>query len=84
MTPEMGQDVLNTLQRRQGAFSPEMKALIDAVVKDKGKLTPEMINQLKDTARAAQEQTGVTVDPDIQKRLNLNGPPNPEKPADGL
>ena len=70
ITPEMGQDILDSLKKEQGSVSPEMQTLIEAVVKDGGKLTPETMKKLQNAARAAKSQgLDLNNDPKIEKEI---------------
>ncbi|MCM2303662.1 MAG: hypothetical protein NDJ72_03110 [Elusimicrobia bacterium] len=53
ITPGMGRDLIDTLTRKQGFVSSDMRGLIDAVVRDGGKLTPETMKKLQGAGRAA-------------------------------
>lgn len=64
ITPEMGQDIIDTLTKKQGGVSPDMKDLIDSVVRDGGKLTPETMKKLQNAGRKAK---GAGMDLNIDK-----------------
>jgi len=55
ITPAMGRDLIDSLTKKQGFVSGEMKDLIDAVVRDGGKLTPGTMKRLQKAGRAAKE-----------------------------
>jgi len=64
ITPAMGQDILDSLTKRQGGVSPDMKDLIDSVVRDGGKLTPETMKKLQNAGKKAK---GAGLDLNIDK-----------------
>lgn len=64
ITPAMGKDIVETLTKRSGALSPEMKELLEAVTKDGGKLSAETMKKLQDAGRAAK---GANLDLHIDK-----------------
>jgi len=64
ITPAMGQDILDTLTKKQGSVSPDMKDLIDSVVRDGGKLTPETMKKLQNAGKKAK---GAGLDLNIDK-----------------
>lgn len=64
ITPAMGQDILDSLTKRQGGVSPDMKDLIDSVVRDGGKLTPATMKKLQNAGRKAK---GAGLDLNIDK-----------------
>ncbi len=53
ITPSMGRDIIDSLRKKQGFVSPEMQGLIDAVVRDGGKLTPETMKKLQSAGKSA-------------------------------
>lgn len=70
ITPAMARDIIATLKGQQGGVSGDMQDLIDAVVRDGGKLKPETMQKLQDAAKAAKGaglQLGI--DPKIEKGL---------------
>lgn len=69
ITPAMGRDLIDSLTKRQGFVSGEMKDLIDAVVRDGGKLTPETMKKLQGAGRAAK---GAGLDLNIDKGTEKN------------
>lgn len=70
VTPGMARDMLDTIQSRQGFVSGDMKALLDAVVKDGGKLTPETMKLLQNAGRAAKGAgLPLNIDPAMEKPL---------------
>ncbi len=64
VTPAMGRDIVDTLTKQQGFVSPDMKDLLDSVVRDGGKLTPETMKKLQGAGRAAK---GAGMDLNIDK-----------------
>lgn len=64
ITPAMGRDIADTLTKQQGYVSPDMKDLLDSVVRDGGKLTPETMKKLQGAGRAAK---GAGLDLNIDK-----------------
>ncbi|MDP3541622.1 MAG: hypothetical protein Q8T11_04055 [Elusimicrobiota bacterium] len=69
ITPAMGRDLIDSLTKQQGFVSGEMKDLIDAVVRDGGKLTPETMKRLQKAGRAAK---GAGLDLNIDKGTEKN------------
>lgn len=70
ITPAMGRDIIDTLTKKQGFVSPDMQALIDAVVKDGGKLTPDTMKKLQGASRAAKAAgLNLNIDPGTEKQL---------------
>lgn len=70
ITPAMAADVRSTLLQAQGGVSPDMQALLDAVAKDGGKLTPETMKLLQGAGRSAKaEGLDLNIDPAIEKDL---------------
>ncbi|PIR19011.1 MAG: hypothetical protein COV48_04360 [Elusimicrobia bacterium CG11_big_fil_rev_8_21_14_0_20_64_6] len=70
ITPAMGRDILDSLEKRQGSVSPDMRKLVDAVVRDGGKLTPETMKLLQNAGRAAKsEGLDLNIDKDIERDL---------------
>ena len=53
ITPAMGRDLIDTLTRKQGFVSPGMRELVDAVVRDGGRLTPQTMKKLQRAGKAA-------------------------------
>jgi len=64
ITPAMGRDMLDTLTKKQGFVSSDMRDLIDSVVRDGGKLTPETMKKLQGAGRSAK---GAGLDLNIDK-----------------
>ena len=64
ITPAMGRDIIDSLQKKQGSISPEMQELLDSVVRDGGKLTPETMKKIQGAGRAAK---GAGLDLNIEK-----------------
>ena len=64
ITPAMGRDIIDSLTKKQGFVSPDMKELLDAVVRDGGKLTPETMKKLQGAGKAAK---GAGLDLNIDK-----------------
>lgn len=88
ITPAMGRDLADSLAKRQGFVSPGMRDLIDAVVRDGGKLTPETMKKLQGAGRAAKgagldldidEETGKTL---LERDFDADKERTPEPPAD--
>jgi hypothetical protein len=70
ITPSMAGDILSTLTQAQGGVSPDMQALLDAVAKDGGKLTPDTMKLLQGAGQAAKGQgLDLGIDPGIEKEL---------------
>lgn len=70
VTPGMARDMIDTIKSRQGFVSGDMKALLDAVVKDGGKLTPETMKLLQNAGRAAKGAgLPLNIDPAMEKPL---------------
>ena len=70
ITPAMADDVRSTLLQAQGGVSPDMQALLDAVAKDGGKLTPGTMKLLQGAGRSAKaEGLDLNIDPAIEKDL---------------
>ncbi|MFI5363073.1 MAG: hypothetical protein ACHQ49_13980 [Elusimicrobiota bacterium] len=70
ITPAMGADILATLTQAQGGLSPDMKALLDGVTRDGGKLTPETMTKLQGAAAAAKaDGLDLNIDQGIEKDL---------------
>lgn len=70
ITPAMSADIVNMLTQAQGGISSDMKALLDAVAKDGGKLTPETMKLLQGAGQSAKGQKlDLNVDPDMEKAL---------------
>jgi len=70
ITPAMAADILATLTQAQGGVSPDMKALLDAVAKDGGNLTPDTMKLLQGAGRSAKsEGLDLNIDPGIEKEL---------------
>lgn len=81
ITPAMADDIRATLTQAQGSISPEMKALLDAVQKDGGKLTPDTMKLLQGAGRAAKgEGLDLNIDPSTEKDI-LNHDFDADKPA---
>lgn len=66
ITPAMGRDIIDSLEKKQGSVSPGMRDLIDSVVRDGGKLTPETMKKLQGAGRAAK---GAALDLNIDKGM---------------
>lgn len=70
ITPAMVDDIKQTLGGAQGSLSPDMQALLDAVSKDGGKLTPETMKLLQNAAKSAKGQgLNPNIDPNTEKGL---------------
>lgn len=70
ITPAMVEDIKQTLGGAQGSLSPEMQALLDAVSKDGGKLTPETMKLLQNAAKGAKgEGLNLNIDAKTEKEL---------------
>jgi hypothetical protein len=70
VTPGMARDMMDTIMARQGFVSGDMKALLEAVVKDGGKLTPETMKLLQNAGRAAKGAgLPLNIDPAMEKPL---------------
>jgi hypothetical protein len=70
ITPAMGRDILDSLSKKQGFVSSEMRSLIDAVVRDGGKLTPETMKKLQGAGRAAKGAgLDLGIDKGVEKSL---------------
>ncbi|NNN05811.1 MAG: hypothetical protein HKL90_07905 [Elusimicrobia bacterium] len=70
ITPAMAADIRSTLIQAQGGVSPDMQALLDAVAKDGGKLTPGTMQLLQGAGRSAKaEGLDLNIDPSIEKDL---------------
>jgi hypothetical protein len=70
ITPDMSADIIATLTQAQGGVSPDMKALLDAVAKDGGKLTPDTMKLLQGAGAAAKgEGLDLNIDPEMEKGL---------------
>lgn len=69
ITPAMGRDLIDSLTKQQGFVSGEMKDLIDAVVRDGGKLTPETMKKLQ---KAGREAKSAGLDLNIDKGTEKN------------
>jgi hypothetical protein len=81
ITPSMADDIRATLMSAQGGISPDMKALLDAVQRDGGKLTPETMKLLQGAGKAAKaEGLDLNIDPAVEKQL-LETDFNKDKPA---
>jgi hypothetical protein len=53
ITPEMAQEIVNTLMKQQGSVSPDMAGLLDAVQKDGANLSGDTVRRLQEAARKA-------------------------------
>lgn len=90
ITPAMGRDIIDTLTAKQGFVSADMKDLIDSVVKDGGKLTPDTMKKLQGAGRAAKAAgLNLNIDPKTEKDLlehdfdkDKDVPQAPAAPAD--
>jgi hypothetical protein len=81
ITPAMADDIRATLTQSQGSISPDMKALLDGVQKDGGKLTPDTMKLLQGAGRAAKGSgLDLNIDPSMEKEL-LNHDFEADKPA---
>jgi hypothetical protein len=70
VTPAMAGDIVSVLTQAQGGVSPDMKALLDAVAKDGGKLTPDTMKLLQGAGRSAKsEGLDLNIDPGTEKEL---------------
>lgn len=88
ITPAMGRDMLDSLTKKQGFVSSDMKDLIESVVRDGGKLTPETMKKLQGAGRAAKTAgLDLNIDKGTEKNLlehdfDKDAPRKPEAPAD--
>lgn len=70
ITPSMARDIIDTLQAKQGGVSSDMKELLDSVVKDGGKLTPETMKKLQGAAKSAKGAgMELGIDPNMEKAI---------------
>jgi len=70
ITPAMVDDIKQTLGGAQGSLSPDMRALLDAVSKDGGKLTPETMKLLQNAGKGAKaEGLNLNIGPSMEKAL---------------
>jgi hypothetical protein len=70
ITPAMGRDIIDSLMKKQGFVSPDMKDLIDSTVRDGGKLTPETMKKLQGAGRAAKGAgLDLNINPGTEKDL---------------
>lgn len=70
VTPAMGRDILDSLEKKQGFVSAQMRDLVDAVVRDGGRLKPETMKMLQDAGRAAKRAgLDLNIDKDTEKTL---------------
>jgi hypothetical protein len=70
ITPDMAADIRATLLQQQGGVSPDMQALLDAVARDGGKLTPDTMKLLQGGAQSAKgEGLDLGIDPATEKLL---------------
>lgn len=81
ITPAMADDIRATLTQAQGSLSPDMKALLDALQKDGGKLTPDTMKLLQGAAKSAKGSgLDLNIDPAAEKEI-LNHDFEADKPA---
>jgi len=81
ITPAMADDIRTTLTQSQGSLSPDMANLLNAVVKDGGKLTPETMKLIQGAAQSAKGSgLDLNIDPNMEKDL-LNHDFEADKPA---
>lgn len=81
ITPAMADDIRTTLTQAQGSLSPDMKALLDAVQKDGGKLTPDTMKLIQGAAKSAKGSgLDLNIDPNAEKDI-LNHDFEADKPA---
>jgi hypothetical protein len=81
ITPAMADDIRTTLTQTQGSLSPDMKALLDAVQKDGGKLTPDTMKLIQGAGKAAKgEGLDLNIDPTTEKEI-INHDFEADKPA---
>lgn len=70
ITPGMARDIIATLKASQGGVSGSMQSLLDAVVRDGGKLKPDTMKKLQEAARSAKGAgLDLGIDPKIEKGL---------------
>lgn len=70
ITPSMGRDIIDSLTKKQGSVSADMKDMIDAVVRDGGKLSPETMKKLQGAGRAAKgDGLDLNIDQGTEKEL---------------
>ena len=84
ITPEMAEEIVNTLMKQQGSVSGDMADLLNAVQKDGPDLSGETFLRLQDAARKA-DASGLDlgVPPDIKESL-LRGESKKDQPAPGV
>jgi len=81
IAPAMAEDIRKTLAESQDSLSPEMQALLDAVTKDGGKLTPATMKLLQNAGREAKsEGLNLNIDKATEKEL-LEHDIDSDKPA---
>lgn len=70
ITPAMARDIIAALKAQQGSVSGDMQSLLDAVVRDGGKLKPETMKKLQDAAKSAKgADLELGIDPAVEKGL---------------
>lgn len=70
ITPPMADDVRATLTQIQGSVSPDMRALLDGVQKDGGKLTPDTMKLLQGAGKSAKGSgLDLNIDPAMEKDI---------------
>ena len=70
ISPAIGRDVIDSLTKKQGFVSADMRDLLDSVVRDGGRLTPETMKKLQDAGRAAKGASlNLNIDKGVEKEL---------------